>query len=260
MFAKPPQEHELLAHQFELALTPNSLLLELNARQAGGQSLLAKLRIGIVTAELQGWGPCGGIGSAYRELARRVGAILHDNPADVVQLHDWLGLGSGLREFLGLDGPLLIVGLHGPSSWTRLGNPWPRSVEGALAVDANCLYEEGVVRALEQDTLQHADLLVSPSHFMADWVRRQLLSGGNTPPIVVQRNCALSARILAGTGTYQPSLVFFGRLEERKGLFLFLDALDGCRNLPHRQVIFLGQDCRISEQCWGFRLEALAIH
>jgi glycosyltransferase involved in cell wall biosynthesis len=308
MFAKPPQEHELLAHQIELALTPNSPWLELNAREAGGQSLLPKLRIGIVTAELQGWGPCGGIGSAYRELAlalcaaghgvkvllvapgareakdpipgvevqqlnsnkssrlelaRRVAAILHDDPADVVHLHDWLGLGSGLREYLGSDGPLLIVGLHGPSSWTRLGNPWPRSVEGALAVDANCLYEEGLVRALEQDTLQHADLLVSPSRFMADWVRRQLLSDSNTPPIAVQRNCALSARILAGSGTYQPSLVFFGRLEERKGLLLFLDALERMPQ-PAAQVIFLGQDCRISEQCWGSavartRLEALAI-
>ena len=288
--ARAPEEQQLLAAELAEVLIHHHDPLNLNGLHRNGQSLLPKLRVMIVTAELQGWGPSGGIGSAYRELAealqaaghpvrvllvcagdppgeapapglqverldpsgltrlelcRRVAERLQPDPGDVIHLHDWLGLGSGLRAALGADAPPLIVGLHGPSAWARSGNPWPEGVA------PEPLYEEGLVRALEQDTLAQADLLVAPSRFMANWVEQHLPL---QQPVVVQRNCPLSrGRITAGPETQAARLVYFGRLEQRKGLLLFLEALEQLSEAP-AEVVFVGGDCRIAEEHWGSEL------
>ena len=281
-------EQGLLATQLAAALDYTGDPLNLNALHPQGQSLLPKLRVTIVTAELQGLGPSGGIGSAFRELAealvaaghpvrvllvasgneqpkqtphglqverldpsglsrlnlcRAVASALQSNPGDVIHLHDWLGLGSSLKAALGDNSPPLIVGLHGPSAWARGGNPWPSTASPEQ------LYSEGLVRALEQDALEQADLLVSPSRFMANWVGEHLLNEQAT--IQVQRNCALSERRIhsKAQGTTE-RLVYFGRLEQRKGLLLFLDALELLPS-PPSEVVFIGGDCRIAEQHWG---------
>ena len=299
-----PAADDLLCQAMQTALAEAHDALELNALHADGQTLLPKVSVWIVTAELQGWGRCGGIGSAYRELAealaeaahgvrvllvapghdtppqplprlqvqrldpsglsrlelsRRVAGILQAEPADVVHLHEWLGLGSGLRSALGSDHPPLIIGLHGPSAWTRLGNPWPRSSDGALAVEEELLYEEGLVRALERDAIAQADLLVAPSRFMAEWVQQNGLTANAPARVAVQRNCSLRQRPepppadAAAMAIPLHTLVFFGRLEQRKGLLLFLEALEQMQ-APPRQVVFLGSDCRIQETHWASEL------
>jgi glycosyltransferase involved in cell wall biosynthesis len=288
--ASPLEEQNLLASALAAGVQQTNDPLNLNGLHPERQNLLPKLRVTIVTAELQGWGPSGGIGSAYRELAealraaghpvrvllvcggdppaevpasglqverldpsgltrlelcRRVGEQLRGDPGDVIHLHDWLGLGSGLRAALGADAPPLIVGLHGPSAWARSGNPWPEGVA------PEPLYEEGLVRALEQDTLAQADLLVAPSRFMANWVEQHLPV---QQPVLVQRNCPLSrGRITAGPETQASRLVYFGRLEQRKGLLLFLEALEQLPETP-AEVVFVGDDCRIAEERWGSEL------
>ena len=292
----------LLAETMAAALMADMPGLELNALERDGQSLLPKLHVTIVTAELQGWGPSGGIGSAYGELAtalaaaghgvtvvlvrasdcitgptlprgislkavdcrgltrlelvRRVAAAVTALHTDVVHVHDWLGLGSGLQQQLGPDGPRLIVGVHGPSAWTRSGNPWPRDGLGGLTAPEVSLYEEGLVRALEHDSLRHADQRIAPSQFMAQWVAKHLLANADPATVTIQRNCPLSQRVRiestanAPTGDAQERCVFFGRLEERKGLMLFLDALALMQPRP-KQVLFLGGDCQIANQGWG---------
>jgi glycosyltransferase involved in cell wall biosynthesis len=289
--AAEPLEPPLLAEALSTATASQQTALELNALHPGGQQLLPKARVTIVTAELQGWGPSGGIGSAYGQLAvalteaghpvrvvlvapghdepatplrhgltverldpsglprlelcRRVTEAVGRDPGDVVHLHDWLGLGSGLRQALGPQGPPLIVGLHGPSAWTRGGNPWPQSAE------EDSLYAEGVVRALEEDAIRHADLLLAPSRFMAGWVHQHLLAGAERPPIHVQRNCPLQHGRPQSDGQAKTNgLVYFGRLEQRKGLLLFLAALAQMDRKPE-QVVFVGGDCRVGEGRWG---------
>ena len=296
----PLEEQKLLASELAAGLQQTNDPLNLNGLHPEGQSLLPKLRVTIVTAELQGWGPSGGIGSAYRELAgglsaaghpvrillvaggddhqeqsppglqverldpggltrlelcRRIADRLRADPGDVIHLHDWLGLGSGLRSALGTGCPPLIVGLHGPSAWTRTGNPWPENSA------PEPLYDEGLVRALEQDTLAQADLLVAPSRFMEHWVHQHLPL---QQPVLVQRNCPLSqGRITAGPEGKAARLVYFGRLEQRKGLLLFLDALEQLPQAP-LEVVLVGGDCCIGDSRWGSelvkeRLEPLGI-
>lgn len=183
------------------------------------------------------------------ELTRAVAAWLSDHPVDVVHLHDWLGLGSGLKTALAGACPWLVVGLHGVSSWTRTGNPWPRSADDGLLVAEESLYDEGVVRALERDAIHQADVLVAPSGYMAAWVRKEILCDQPDRAVFVQRNCSNSAAsfLASSSGNARDrSLVFYGRLEQRKGLLLFLEALQWMRNRPER-VLFVGTDCALAE-------------
>jgi len=292
----------LLADSMANAVGSVEAGLQLNGLEPSGQSLLPKLHVTIVTAELQGWGPSGGIGSAFGELIHALAAAGHPvrvvlvSPAvtpeaaalptgvsldhvdstgttrldlvrrvadavaarhtEVVHVHDWLGLGSGLKCHLGAQGPRVIVGLHGPSAWTRSGNPWPRDARGGLTAAEQSLYDEGLVRALELDGLQQADHLIAPSQFMAEWVCEHLLPGTDPATVSIQRNCPLHQRIrLQGAartpeGSEPGRCVFFGRLEERKGLVLFLEALARMAK-PPAEVLFLGQDCQIAGHSLG---------
>lgn len=300
--SKLPEETLLLSSEMSSALAEHKAPLELNALYCEGQSLLPKLRITIVTAELQGWNASGGIGSAYLELAlalteaghqvrvvlvtstvhtpkslhpnlsveqfnpsglsrleqcRGIANQLQPDIGDVIHLHDWLGLGSGLKSALGPNCPQLIVGLHGPSAWTRSGNPWPKTADGALATTSENLYEEGLIQALEQDLIETGDLLISPSKYMGDWVAKNILRHPMNSDLVIQRNCPLSHRRLKAynkdLSLEHNRLIYFGRLEERKGLLLFLEALKLLNKKP-AEVVFLGGDCRISERYQGSTL------
>jgi len=193
------------------------------------------------------------LGISRLQLCRKVADWLSANPGDVIHLHDWLGLGSGLKATLGANAPPLIVGLHGPSSWTRSGNPWPLTGDGGLAAPPEHLMFEGLIQALEQDLIEQADLLVAPSQFMAEWVSKKLLGGKHTTETLVQRNCPLpQGRIKTKTNRTpdQKLLIYFGRLEERKGLLLFLAALQYMQNKP-TEVVFLGGDCLINQKQQG---------
>ena len=193
-------------------------------------------------------------------LGRRVTAWLGDHRSDVVHLHDWLGLASGLKDALQPHAPQIVVGLHGPSAWTRSGNPWPKDPSGALLVDHDALFIEGVVMALELDGLEQADWLVSPSQAMADWVSQHLFKGTKPAALVVNRNCPLPVRLSAGSSPTSAAAnqatdtnidcVYFGRLEQRKGLALFLEALLHMDQRPQR-VLFLGSDCVVGQHSDG---------
>jgi len=293
-----PAEPSLLGSQMEKALAHQQPPVQLNSLNRDGQTLLPKAGVRIVTAEFQGWGPSGGIGSAYLELSqalasaghpvkvllvseafqpppalhpvidvhhlnpqgisrlrlcRAVADWLRNDPGDVIHLHDWLGLGSGLKAALGSNAPPLIVGLHGPSSWARSGNPWPRGSDGGLASPPEHLMYEGLIQALEQDLIEEADHLVAPSSFMAEWVSTTLLGGEPQRLTLVQRNCPLSEGRIQAKANCTPNqqiLIYFGRLEERKGLLLFLAALQLMQRKP-TTVIFVGGDCLISETRQG---------
>ena len=300
----------LLANELEQAAGQSAPPLELNHIQLDQQTLLPKVSVTLVTSELQGWGPGGGIGSAMRELAvtlrraghpvtvllvqpgtaidgptlegvavhrlnssacsrlalvRKVATWLRDHRTDVVHLHDWLGLASGLKEALQPHPPQLVVGIHGPSAWARNGNPWPRDDQGGLLVQDDQLFDEGVVRALELDGLLQADWLVSPSEAMATWVSEHLLNGHRPAHLLVNRNCPLPQRLQRperNDAIHQEAvdLVYFGRLEQRKGLALFLEAMLKMNPRPQR-VLFLGSDCVVGrhnngEPLWGKELIA----
>jgi glycosyltransferase involved in cell wall biosynthesis len=133
---------------------------------------------------------------------------------------------------------------HGSSLWVDEGN-------GHTDVDA---YRQQLY-AMEQSCCEHADFLVSPSDYLLDWMRAQ---GWNLPEtsrrIANFRTPPDGVPSVRPAGRLTPSdireIVFFGRLEERKGVRIFCDALNMLpgRLLTGRAIVFLGKEDHFRER------------
>ncbi len=125
----------------------------------------------------------------------------------------------------------MCIVAHGSTEWSNACNEIPlRTVEGVN------IYE------MERRCVELADVLVSPSSFMVD---KYIQSGWTVP----ENRIILPNTILAVEGA-NPSkslsridnITFFGRLETRKGLWVFCAAMDRLRpHLRGKTVTFLGK-------------------
>ncbi|MGO9375885.1 MAG: glycosyltransferase [Syntrophobacteraceae bacterium] len=149
--------------------------------------------------------------SAYRWLKQE--------DFDVIHFPEWMGLGyySVLAKHQGLAflDCTMVVGLHGPTAWRTTGNLDFFRVVDSLECDF-----------MERRSVAYSDVLVSPTHYMISWAEEQgwELPGRSyvQPPILPDEFIEE-----AGPETVKiKELVFFGRLQRRKGLVLFCDALD----------------------------------
>ncbi|HEY4641362.1 MAG TPA: class I SAM-dependent methyltransferase [Thermoanaerobaculia bacterium] len=175
----------------------------------------------------------------YRYLT---GRYLAGHPFDVIHFNDCMGEGSlslaAKRLGLAFADSLLIVALHSPSRWVlELNHTLPTSI----------LFS--AYHYAEQLSVACADMLWSPSRYLLDWVAAR---GFELPvqtfiqqyviPLPVAHDGARDGAI--------SEIVFFGRLEERKGLRLFCNAIHVLRDeLAQRgiTVTFLGKP----ERCAG---------
>lgn len=137
----------------------------------------------------------------------------------------------------------MVVGLHSPTAWVEEINR--EITAGPLSV---------VMTAAERLGMASADLLWGPSDYLRQWVEERgypLPERAVTQQYVLPDWRHLSRRDQAsdGPGEKMESLVFFGRLEERKGLLIFLDALDMLAQELARdeiEVVFLGKSVMVS--------------
>ncbi|MDW8284411.1 MAG: glycosyltransferase [Myxococcales bacterium] len=193
---------------------------------------------------------------------------LRERSFDVVHFHDWRGLAfySVLARHQGLAfaETLLCVTTHSPVLWHKLHN--------LEAVDRLCDLE---VDHLERQSVELADVVISPSAYMLGWLQSQ---GWRLP-----RTCYVQPNVLpravrapavpGGEPLPVRELVFFGRLEPRKGLVLFCDALERLPAEVSRTLVvtFLGKDSPMSGPCatgaeyvrrrgaaWPFRFQLLS--
>ncbi|MGC1852674.1 MAG: glycosyltransferase, partial [Solirubrobacterales bacterium] len=161
--------------------------------------------------------------------------VLHEEHRfDLAEFPDWRAL--GLRPIQAkaagdalLDLPLAVK-LHSTTQWQREGNlqlrPAPRDLK---------------VEFCEQYAFEHADVQLSPSNYMLEYSRG--LDWKVHDDAVVAYPYPDPEPGLATPVADIRELVFFGRLERRKGLHLFLDALDAVD--PDMPVLFLGKDTSI---------------
>jgi glycosyltransferase involved in cell wall biosynthesis/GT2 family glycosyltransferase len=166
---------------------------------------------------------------------------LTDRRFDIVHYHEWRGIGAyaaqAKRQGLGLTDTVLVAGVHSPSLWHREGMREPPTADD-LEVDF-----------LERQSVALADELWSPSRHMLAWLRRE---GWQLPRRVMVRPYVVLDRSAASPVDAPPKaeLVFFGRLETRKGLDVFCDALDlltRAGRAPSR-VTFLGKAAQVEGQ------------
>ena len=153
---------------------------------------------------------------------------------DLVEFSDRNALGfraaQAKRSGIALADVPLAVKLHGATAWQRRGNAGRRRSPWELQIEY-----------CERYAFEHADLQLSASRSMLADAREQGWSVADD---------AVVARALPDRRAGAPpaageirELVFYGRLAPRKGLGLFLDALD--RFGGELPVLFLGGDCDI---------------
>ncbi|GAA5987993.1 hypothetical protein JCM11641_005974 [Rhodosporidiobolus odoratus] len=167
----------------------------------------------------------------------------HSSSYDIIHFPDNTGIGYfsalGKYEGLALQNSRIVVGLHGADvEWAAMLNKRYPSDKYAV--------ELGV---FERKTAEMADAVVAPSRYMLEYAKQRgwrLPEAAFVIPNVVQHPASASD----GTEEVQPidELVFFGRLEERKGTRLLLNTLENLyATNPSalasiRTLTFLGRD------------------
>jgi len=166
-----------------------------------------------------------------KHLALAAHHWLKQRDFDLIHFHEWRGIGHflGVAKRCGLAyrRTSLICQLHSPTAWHREHSS--RFMTGLADLE---------VSHMERRSAELADLVISPSRYMLDWVMAQgwSLPAHRVLPNLLPRGFAerpMPAAVIE-------ELVFFGRLEERKGVALFCTALSLLAQPPQR-VTFLGK-------------------
>jgi glycosyltransferase involved in cell wall biosynthesis len=165
------------------------------------------------------------VAPAHFERTYGVAHALQAEPPDVVVVHD-LGAPAyaalRLRQLTGmLADTLFVVFCHGTRRWV---------LEMSRRLHVGDLEHVLALAALERMSLELADVVVSPSAYLVDWMRGQ---GWRLPErtLVIPyltRSAALGEPppTPAANGARLQRIAFFGRLEEKKGLTLLAAALN----------------------------------
>lgn len=172
----------------------------------------------------------------YRWLRDR-----HDSePFDVIQFPECQGHAYysllAKRHGLAFDDATMVVGAHSPTRWIREANRQPFE-----------LFEDATDDFLERRSVELADVVVSPSAYMLDWMieRGWALPERSYVQQYVRPDASAAPADAGRTRADISELVFFGRLEVRKGIVLLCDALDlltGRKDLPpDLSITFLGK-------------------
>jgi glycosyltransferase involved in cell wall biosynthesis/GT2 family glycosyltransferase len=175
-------------------------------------------------------------GSHAVKAAYNVYRWLEDKDFDVVHFHEWRGIGfySLLARSQGrcLQRSFVCVGVHSPSLWHKEGMHEP--VAGVDDIEIDFMERESVARA---------DVAWFPSRHMQAWVTAH---GWAVPRRRFVRQYVIAderePRVDRSTRPVH-ELCFFGRLETRKGLDVFCDALDvlSARGTTPEKVTLLGK-------------------
>lgn len=194
---------------------------------------------------------------------------------DVIVCQDYLGLGAflpGSRACGGLSrGTRIITYAHGPNRWARQSSGIPlRSVV------------EWETEVCERVALEGSDVVVSPSNYMLDWLSCNgyaLPSRSHCIPLIVgdQQDAHAAAgsscdqdsrppqsrgsltKGLPAKSSSKPVVAFFGRLEHRKGILEFVQAVEILvASGQDIDVLLLGADSHESSSAIASQLRSFA--
>ena len=181
-------------------------------------------------------------GKVGREMTRAYGVYewLKHQQFDIVHASEWKGLSYYclVAKNLGIAFPdtLFCIKASSPSLWNLEGNAQLLKNPGVL-----------ITAFIERKSIELADVVVSGSKYMLQWMMKH---GYQLPSkhVYVQPNIILDAGLEKkannNRGPYAvEEMVFFGRLEPRKGLHLFCDAINRLKRNTNKpfKVTFLGK-------------------
>lgn len=175
---------------------------------------------------------------------------------DLIHFQDWGANGfysiRAQRSQLAFTNTRITVTVHSPSEWLRQGmRDWPGDTLTQLRLNY-----------AERYCVENAGAVIFPSTHMRDWCQTE---GWRIPeehwiipcPYLPPQKQAPSANIKPDMG----HLVFFGRLEARKGLEVFLQALEQVLTDDSHginRVSFIGKDGQLGAGQSSRRIQQLA--
>ena len=187
--------------------------------------------------------------TALAEVAAPTWALLEwlrarERPFDIVHVSEWRGLGYGplLAKALGLGfaETHFVVKGSSPTLWAAEGNRQLLSTEHDL----------GWV-FMERRSVELADTVICGSAHLLGWMREAGYALPERsfvwPNVFPAPDPAAAAARGARDGVALAEVVFFGRLEPRKGLVLFIDAMDRLvrQGRAPARITFLGKPSSI---------------
>jgi len=137
---------------------------------------------------------------------------------------------------LAFDETLFVVYSHGTRQWITDAARKIRVLPGALGITM-----------LEQASIELADVVVSPSQYLVDWMRRRTWRLPPDTRVIphLTRSVATGAPQGQAEGSAEgvQRLAYFGRLEERKGIRPFIEGLNALPGdlLTGIEVEFIGR-------------------
>jgi glycosyltransferase involved in cell wall biosynthesis len=159
---------------------------------------------------------------------------LREDPPDVVVAHDFGAPAySSLRvrhAGLGFEDTLFVLFCHGPRRYVL--DLSPKLAVGDLRAVLG-------VSILEQACAELADVVVSPSAFLLEWMREQGWRLPDRAVVIPYFTAPAAKRVQRPTPDPLRRLAFFGRVDERKGLKVFAEALHALQ--PELEVEFVGK-------------------
>jgi glycosyltransferase involved in cell wall biosynthesis/GT2 family glycosyltransferase len=168
----------------------------------------------------------------------------HQRDFDIIHFPECQGLGFysllAKRQGLAFGGSAFVISTHGPTFWVKEGSQDYIRNLGELEIDF-----------MERLSVAAADIVVSPSQYLLGWMQQ---NGWELPERTYVAPYVLPHGVLSENGAFVQKkneikeIVFFGRLEIRKGLKLFCDALDElCADQAERkfEVTFLGKETQL---------------
>jgi glycosyltransferase involved in cell wall biosynthesis/GT2 family glycosyltransferase len=163
---------------------------------------------------------------------------------DLIIFQDWQGSAfsciNARNAGLAFDRTRLIVIAHGPTEWLLDANRTVARDQKTLAH----IHMERVV-------YEGADTVICPSRHMLDWIRTHgfRIDDLISIPLYLWSDTEIDDALKRAEPIASVSaLAFFGRLEERKGISLFLQAiLDERLAYSHFKVFFIGKEATWSE-------------
>jgi glycosyltransferase involved in cell wall biosynthesis len=181
----------------------------------------------------------------FLKKSRRIAEYLSQENFDLVHFQDWKANGFHAirlrRTGIALQNTRLLLTLHSPSRWIRQGmEHLSEDPIAGLKLDF-----------AERYCCENADLLIAPSQHMLDWADAE---GWRikAKTKVMHYPYRVEPSLLTAAPIDRQHIIFFGRLETRKGLGIFLQGLGhyltNTKDCPVREVSFLGKPDRHAGQ------------
>ncbi|KAK9809161.1 hypothetical protein WJX72_010415 [[Myrmecia] bisecta] len=178
----------------------------------------------------------------YEQLSYAVLAWVreHEHQCDIIHAHEWGGVFDPLATWAAhhqlRPGLRLAVEPHGGHQWSTQGMRQRPMDMVSLRIDHH-----------ERMVLQLADYVLSPTAYMLASLRQR---GWRLPPVqAVLPNVIPAAAIAANERVAKEiwRVAFFGRLEERKGIKMFVEAVSKVNITAHPnfEVFFVGAESQI---------------